>query len=215
MMALHITTIVAILFAQARHPVQENPCRADVHRYANGGIKSCILARDHTLAGSLLPAGSDVSFDETGALRMSRLARASEFYGRPLPAQSTVFFDRQGRMDGFWLHTDAAIDGHLLGAREDGARDSLYPNGRLRAGFIAGDEEIDGVPCTSSANPFKMGPRVISLGTQRMVRFYDNGRLQQAMVSRDVTIQGHAFKKGDLVYLTPDGELDLGAKKLR
>jgi hypothetical protein len=47
-----------------------------------------------------------------------------------------------------------------------------------------------------------------------MAWFHDNGHLQQAMLSRDVTLQGHSFKKGDVINLDPDGKVDLKAKKL-
>jgi hypothetical protein len=47
-----------------------------------------------------------------------------------------------------------------------------------------------------------------------MAWFYENGHLQQGMLAHDATIQGHAFKKGDLVSMTPDGRVDLTAKPL-
>jgi hypothetical protein len=55
---------------------------------------------------------------------------------------------------------------------------------------------------------------VIRLGTQRMAWFYDTGRLQQAMLSRDFTLQGQSFAKGDVISLGPDGKVDLTAKKI-
>ena len=59
-----------------------------------------------------------------------------------------------------------------------------------------------------------MGFDVIRLGTQRMAWFYDNGQLQQAMLSQDVTLQGHSFKKGEVISLGFDGKIVLNAKKL-
>jgi hypothetical protein len=64
-------------------------------------------------------------------------------------------------------------------------------------------------------NVFKMGLHAFFLGTQRMVWFYDNGHLQQALLSRDFTIQGRIFKKGDVIYFGSDGIADLTAKKLQ
>jgi hypothetical protein len=47
-----------------------------------------------------------------------------------------------------------------------------------------------------------------------MVWFYDDGHLQQAMLSQDFSLQGHSFKKGDVISLGPDGQVDMNAKKL-
>jgi len=76
------------------------------------------------------------------------------------------------------------------------------------------DEMIDGVPCTSRAGLFKMPLRVTFLGTERMAWFYEDGHLKQALLSCKFTIQGHNFKKGDVICLGADGKLDLKAKKL-
>ena len=59
-----------------------------------------------------------------------------------------------------------------------------------------------------------MGLRAMSLGTRRMAWFYDNGRLQRAMLSRDAVIQGHTFKRGDIIRLRRDGTVDLTAPTL-
>ncbi len=50
--------------------------------------------------------------------------------------------------------------------------------------------------------------RLLFYGTDRMAWFYENGHLQQGLVARDCTIQGRNFKAGDIVRLTPDGQLD-------
>jgi hypothetical protein len=174
---------------------------------------SCILAREHAVSGGVLPAGSDVGFWD-GIVLECKLSRKAAFFGQLLPAGSRLFFDQQGKLTQFWPGTDTVIQGYFLKARDDGAGDRLHPNGRLRAIWLVEDKEIDGIPCTSSGNIINMGWGVISLGTKRMAWFYNNGRLQQALLSRDVTIQGRAFKKGDIISLTPDGKLDLTAKKL-
>ena len=176
-------------------------------------VHECILAREHAVSGGVLPAGSYVGF-MNGIVGECKLSRKAAFFGQLLPAGSRLFYDQQGKMTQFWPGTDTVIQGYFLKARDDGAGDRLHPNGRLRAIWLVEDKEIDGIPCTSSGNIIKMGWDVISLGTKRMAWFYNNGRLQQALLSRDVTIQGRVFKKGDIISLTPDGKLDLTAKKL-
>ena len=184
------------------------PCLNDTVK-----LHGCILAREHAVSGGVLPAGSYVSFRDRIVLSC-KLSRKSAFYGQLLPAGSILFFNLQGKLEHFWPGTDFVIQGHLLKARTDGAGEQLHPNGRLRAIWLVEDKEIDGIPCTSSANLFKMGWGAMSLGTKRMAWFHDNGRLQQALLSRDMTIQGRAFKKGEIISLTPDGKIDLTAKKL-
>jgi hypothetical protein len=176
-------------------------------------VHECILAREHAVSGGMLPAGSHVGF-MNGIVGECKLSRKAAFFGQGLPVGSRLFFDQQGKMTQFWPGTDTVIQGYFLKARDDGAGDRLHPNGRLQAIWLVEDKEIDGIPCTSSGNIIKMGWGVISLGTKRMAYFYDNGRLRQALLSRDVIIQGRTFKKGEIISLTPDGKLDLTAKKL-
>ena len=189
------------------------PCAETPSKYQTGRIKRCTLTQEHRIGAHLLPPGSEVYLDETGALAQVVLGAEAAFSGQVLPAKASVFFEPDGRMRFFWLHEDAVIQGHRIRGHEDGAGNRLHPNGTVRAIWLAGDEEIDGIPCTSSGNLLRMGMRVTSLGTKRMAWFHDNGRLQQAMLSRDAVIQGHAFKKGDLISLRRDGTLDLDAPK--
>lgn len=51
--------------------------------------------------------------------------------------------------------------------------------------------------------------------TQRMAFFYESGRLRQAHLARDVTIQGHSFKKGNVVGFSPAGVVDLSLERLK
>ena len=199
---------VALVLSQDGIPCAETPSK---HR--NGRIKHCTLTREHRIGAQLLPPGSEVYHDETGALAEVVLGAEAAFSGQVLPAKASVFFERDGRMRFFWLHEDADIQGHRIWGHEDGAGNRLHPNGTVRAIWLAGDQEIDGIPCTTSGNVLRLGMRVMSLGTKRMAWFHDNGRLQQAMLSRDAVIQGHAFKKGDLISLRRDGTLDLAAPK--
>ena len=137
-------------------------------------------------------------------------------YGQTLPARTALHFANGDQLRHFWLpkETVTALQGHLVKGQDDGAGSRLHPNGTLLAIWLAQDEVIEGVPCTSSGNPFRMGLTAARLGTQRMAWFYDNGRLQQAMLSQDFTLQGHSFKKGEVISLDRDGKVDLNAKKL-
>lgn len=206
---------MVVLAPANRHALQSNlPCvdKATLHR--NGTVKHCRLASEHRFGVQLLPAGSDVYLLETGVPERIVLGAGAAFNGQVLPAKATVFLERDGRLRSFWLPEDAVIQGHRIPGQEDRRGNRLHPNGTVRAVWLVGDQEIDGIPCTTSGNVFRMGLRVIRLGSRRMAWFYDNGRLQQAMLSRDAVILGHAFKKGDIISLRRDGTVDLAAPKL-
>lgn len=189
-------------------------CAGQARQRSSGKVEACVLLQPYAFDGIELPAGSKASFREDGKVEQVRLNRDSPVYGQMLPAGTTLFFKHTGGLRHFWLPMDTVIQEHLVWGHEDGAGNQLHPNGKLKAIWLATDETIDGVPCTSSGNPLRVGLRASRLGTQRMVWFYDSGRLQQAMVSREFTLQGHTFKTGDVISLGPDGRIDLNAKRL-
>lgn len=189
-------------------------CGSHVKYYSDGKPYSCQVS-DAFLVGDIhIPPGSDISFRPDGTVGSAWLGKESAVYGQILPQGTALFFASGDRLRHFWLPKDTVIQGHLVKGQDDGAGARLHPNGKLLAIWLAQDEVIDGVPCTSSGNVLRMGFGVIHLGTQRMAWFYENGRLQQAMLSRDVTLQGHGFKKGEVISFAPDGKIDLNAKKL-
>lgn len=188
-------------------------CTGTAERYADGRVRQCELARDTTFGGQPVPAGSRITLGPDGMPNMASLARESPVYGQPLPAATVLHF-ADGRLRHFWLPADTLIQGHLVRAQDDGAGARLHPNGRLLAIWLAQDEIIDGVPCTSSGNVWRMGFGVIRLGTMRMAWFRPDGRLQQCMLSRDMTLDGHALRKSDVVSFDIDGHVDLIAEKL-
>lgn len=200
--------------AYSQQTIQSIPCSGNVHYWKNGKIKSCYLSKDYEIDGNLLPVDSELFLEENGNPSRCEISKEAKFYGLSLPPKTCVFFNRWGHKLSFWLKDDTRIQGYLIASSNDGIGNSLYTNGKLKAIWLADEEEINGVPCTSSNNPFRFGSQVTSLGTKRMVWFYENGNLQQAMLSRDITIQGHFFKKGDIIYFDQDGKVDLVSKKL-
>lgn len=232
----------------ARQPAAtpEMPCRGKPERYANGRIKSGVLAREYSIGGAKLPEGTSISFTRDGSPEECTLGGAATlrgyvfpagtrvkfgpqgrpfhcrlpqdlvFCGVPLPAKSEVFFsnpyfedpkgENQPQTWRCWFPTKTRVQGHLCGATTDGVGQIFYTSGQLRALWLQENEEIDGVPCSSKTLGLPL--RVLTYGTDRMACFYPNGRLQQAMVARDCTIQGQNFKAGDIIRLTPEGALD-------
>lgn len=193
--------------------IQGIPCIGEVKYFSNKKLNSCFLSKDFTIEEYLLPAGSKVFFYTNGKLDHSIISKETNFLGQALPAKTYVFFNHWGEKLSFWLPENTIIQGHLIGASDDGVGTPLYPNGKLKEIWLLKDTVIDNVPCTTSGNPFKYGNHVAHMGTERRVKFYDNGKLQQALLFRDVTIQGHSYKKGEFIYLDKDGKIDLSVKK--
>ena len=230
--------------------VQGVPCQGRVELRGNGAIESCTLARDHTVAGYLLPAGTSVRFDEAGKVTSCvlgkratlegfvlpadskvvfrnnrvlscKLVEATLIRGVQLPAEATVFFrtpkNWESEVSGCWdcwLPKPVLIQGILCSPREDGCGHIFYPSGRIRSVKLEGDQEIDGVPCTSSSNLFRMGMKALFYGLDTCAWFYENGHLAQGWLARDCTIKGRDFKAGAIVRLAPDGTLDSAATTL-
>jgi len=178
-------------------------------RYESRVLALCRLPRDTAVAGYPFPASSTLWFSEQGALAQARLGREAPVLGLTLPEGTQLFFRPDGSLRFFWLPRDTRLQGHLVRAQDDGQGNRLHPNGALRAIWLAEDETIDGVPCSSSGSVWRLGWRVIGLGTRRMAWFHDNGRLQQAMLGRDSVIQGRAMKAGEVVRLDAQGRLEV------
>jgi len=191
--------------------VQGVPCEGKVELYSNGKIKSCCLAVSDSVSGNYLPAGSRLSFRQSGAIFDCILGGDASFFGQSLPKGTEVSFRPDSQFNCFWPPNDTMIQGHLVQPHIGGVGNKLYPNGTLRAFWLARDEVIDGVPCSSSKNVFKYGLRAITLGTNRMVYLHDNGHLRQAMLSRDCVFGDYAYERGDVVRFTPDGKPDRDA----
>jgi len=198
---------------QEEQIVQGIPCIGKVKYHDNGKVKSCILSKEYSIEGYLLPRASNLFLGLGGELDQCILGDSVKIFGQSFPVGTTIFFNHWGQKVSFWLPSKAIIQGHLIRASDDGVGNSIYSNGQLKAVWLADDQDIDGIPCTSSGNIFRFGVQVVRLGTRRMALFYENGRLQRAMLSRDITIQGHSFSKGDIISFGMDGKLDIGAKK--
>ena len=189
-------------------------CANRIKYYEDGKPSSCQVSQAFLVGNIQIPSGSDISFRPNGEVGSAWLGTDGTVYGQTLPAGTALHFGKGDQLRHFWLSKDTVLQGHLVNRQDDGAGSRLHPNGKLLAIWLAQDEVIEGVPCTSSGNPLRMGITAARLGTQRMAWFHDNGHLQQAMLSQDVTLQGHSFKKGDVISLDPYGKVDFNANKL-
>ena len=97
---------------------QDIACSDEAEYYQNGYIEFCTLAREYTLSGQILPAGTGVHFSENG-----------------------VF-------DWCFLQQDTDIQGHLCRGSGHNFMTNFYPNGQLKTGWLANDEIIQSIPCS-------------------------------------------------------------------
>jgi hypothetical protein len=192
--------------------VQGIPCKGEVKYFENNKINTCFIAKDYTIEDYLLPAGSSLTFNSDGTISDCRISKETKFFGQILPAKTVVFFNHWGEKLSFWLPENTNIQGHLVRASNNGPGEPLYQNGNLKEIWLVNDEIIDGVPCSTSGNIFLYGWHIISFGTNRRVRFYDNGHLQRAMLSKDIVIQGHSYKMGEFIFLDKEGKIDLNTE---
>jgi hypothetical protein len=161
-----------------------------------------------------LPAGTAVTFAESGVLAEAVLSRATKAYGQELPARATLFFGRSGQLLSFWVHEPVVMQGHALWDKKDGVGHMLYQSGAIRAIWLDKGELIQGVPCARLLPLGQGWWHSIRIGAQAMTWFFEDGTLEQALLSKDVTLHGHAFKRGDVVRFHQDGTLDLTSPKL-
>jgi len=173
--------------------------------WKSGRVSSCILAGPSVVLGQLVPAGTEVQFFRAPAqadgdyISSYLLCQDAVVRGIRLPAGSRVFPADAHGMTNIWPSRQIVVQGRAIEPVGEGTGFLVYPSGRLRALYLVRDEDVDGVPCTSKVSLF---------GGKLLVWFHENGRLQQATVSRDAAIQGRPFRRGDLVSLDPDGRLD-------
>jgi hypothetical protein len=130
------------------------------------------------------------------------LARDTGFGEALVPAGSYIYLLEDGTPSYVYLSRDTEIHGHSCRGVSHDLMTSFYPGGQLKVCWLASDQEIQGVPCVQTTFLGKLFE-----GAAVAVFFHQNGRLESCKVSRDVTIQGEAFKRGQTVYLDSQGKL--------
>jgi hypothetical protein len=141
-------------------------------------------------------------FFADGSLESCSLARESPFGEVTAPEKSWITLTPEGAPRLLWLPQDGKVKGYLSrgGAGEHSYSVALYPSGKLKTIWLAADTTVNGVPCmraTFAADVFGGGVET---------DFHENGKLKACKAAGTVTIDGHAFRRGDHVRLDVNGK---------
>jgi hypothetical protein len=141
------------------------------------------LARETVIQGYPCAKGY-AWFHPGGSLDSCTVAQEVAFGEARIPAGSIIGLTPDGKPKNVRMSHDAAIRGWIfqgggpLGAAE-GSMVAFYPSGRLREGFLAGDQTIDGVPCAHG------GLATTVVHGDPSVWFGEDGRLERCRLSQD------------------------------
>ena len=100
-----------------------------------------------------------------------------------------------------FLPENTEVQGLLCRGGGHGWQTVFYANGKLALAWLAQTEEIQGVPCMAASFWTEV------FGGKAMTCFHDNGSLSKCKLAKDITIEGHTFKKGDHVNFDRKGKL--------
>jgi hypothetical protein len=149
-------------------------------------------------------------FEEGGGLHSCRLSREASFGDARASAGSWLYLRSDGKPASAILRHDTRIDGHTCQGSAmglEGISTAFYPNGRLKACWLAADEEIEGVPCARGGFFKDLG------GGGSTTEFYENGSLRGCKLSRAATIRDQGFSSGARVVVDRSGRIQAAPAK--
>ena len=168
--------------------------------YPDGrNITNCRLREPTEFQGKWCDNG-DTRFDKDWSLVACHLARDYIVGELTVPAGSWVQFYPEGPPLSAELPKNMMYQGLLLKHGKHDWRQDFFKDGSLKGASLARKEEIQGVVCAKASI---LG----TLSGRTGVRFHDNGKLESCKIAESVTIEGHAFKKGDRISFDCDGAL--------
>jgi len=164
--------------------------RFSIRRHDDGTLARGKLKKPQTIDG--FQCRRWVHFHANGKVKQLLLAKPAVVQGVSVPADATVFLTGAGKLKTIWFAKDTTVQGDTV---RGGGKISkgFHENGALASGFLRKPAVIDDVPCKASV--FKP------------VFFHPNGKLKEATLDRDATIQGAPREKGDTVRFDASGKL--------
>jgi len=80
----------------------------------------------------------------------------------------------------------------------------FYTNGNLSLAWLVNDTVIQRIPCAAASFWTEI---LRGIYGSAGVHFHPNGKLSQCKLSKDFRIEGHTFKKGDVLHFDKTGNL--------
>ncbi len=122
----------------------------------------------------------------------------------PVLPQGAIIHVRKGNQIFCFLPKNMEIQGVICRGHNNDWETGFYTNGKLSLAWLPRDQVIQGVPCMKATFWTEV------LGKSAKVLFWDNGQLKRCKAAKDCLIQGHAFKKGDIIRFNRKGKLIFG-----
>jgi hypothetical protein len=147
--------------------IQGIPCaKGDAWFFSGGQLQKCTVTREMPFGEITIPAGSWITLTEDGKPHFVQMSHDAPVLG--LKCQG----------------------GSPLGPSE-GPVVALYPSGKLKACFLAGDQTVQGVSCSHG------GFFSTVSGPDPGVYFYESGKLRQCRLATDFggNRKGELFKR--------------------
>ena len=143
-------------------------------------------------------------FYDGGALSSCRLARDVPFGEARVSAGSWITLTSDGKPEFVLLRRDTRIGpatcmGSAMG--REGIMTTFFPSGKLKECFLAGDQDIEGVPCVHGGFFSEL------FGGSAATQFYENGGLRSCRLARAATVRGKQFSSGARVELDEAGRV--------
>ena len=139
-------------------------------------------------------APGPVWFYAGGHLRSCKVVNETSFGEIRVPAGSRITLTPDGAPMFVFLAHDAQVGSHVCrGGGSESYSTALYSSGKLKECWLAGDQVVQGVPCTGASFLADV------IGGSVGVIFHENGKLRTCKLSKDF----RSLKRGDHIELSP------------
>ena len=170
-----------------------------------------VLAKDTTIEGRQLPAGTELLFRRNGELQwdshrqaikdaeQARIKRVTAprindkfmtHQGVGIPAGSTLRYNENEKLISFSSNEEITVNALNFQPGEY----SFHKQWGIREGFLTTDQVIGGFLWRSS----------------KAIQFHPNGSIQRGLLAEDVTYKGAVFNADTVLSLHDNGEIDNG-----
>lgn len=109
--------------------------------------RSVTLNEDEVIEIEGVSCTGGIEYYKDGSLMHCSLARDDTLLGQPLAAGTGVHFTEDGIFEWCFLRENTEIQGYLCRGEGHGFMTRFHPNGQLRTAWLAENKVIQGIPC--------------------------------------------------------------------